>query len=292
MGDGGDEIVFHLFGVAQLLRHVVDGGAQLPNLIVLFHIQPHPEVPLGNLFGGLAHLPNGDDDGVDEIDAGIEDKEQDGGPQQAGKEHQGADLPVDAGEGDHIPHGGKVVADDAGHHGDSHNLFVSDIAHIFPHPGLGGIGPVVVRHLRGIPRLEAAGGDDDVFIPVNGHQLGAVLVLVILHHPAQLEGKIRRAVLGVVFQEGSHRIGAGKEKLPGAVVVVAVHRNGDGYYHHHHNKKHHAEAVDQPPPGDFLHPLFLQRTHLLSRVRPVFTAPLPSPAGPDRPTCTQSPKRW
>ena len=59
VGNRRDEVIFHLLGVTQLLRHIVDGGAQLADLIVIVGIQPHIKVALGDLPGGRLTSPTG-----------------------------------------------------------------------------------------------------------------------------------------------------------------------------------------------------------------------------------------
>ena len=75
VGNRRDEVIFHLLGVTQLLRHIVDGGAQLADLIVIVGTQPHIKVALGDLPGGPAHLAHRHDDGIHEVAAGIQHKQ-------------------------------------------------------------------------------------------------------------------------------------------------------------------------------------------------------------------------
>ena len=70
MGDGGDELGLHLVVLADLLGHLVDGGGQLPDLIIVFRLDLDPVAAGCNAFGCLGDAGHGLNDGADKVQVG------------------------------------------------------------------------------------------------------------------------------------------------------------------------------------------------------------------------------
>ena len=124
MGDRGDEVVLHLFGGAQFPGHVVDGVAQIADLVVFGLVNAHGEVALSDLPGALAQLPHRHQDGPDEVHARQGEQQHDEGPGGYQHENDEGDLPVGHLHGHQVPHradeGAAVVPN---HPGDGHGFF-------------------------------------------------------------------------------------------------------------------------------------------------------------------------
>ena len=82
VGNGRDKVVFHLFGGAQFAGHVVDGVAQVADLVVFGFVDTHGKITLGNLPGALAQLPHWHQDGPDKVSAGQSEQQHDEYPRR------------------------------------------------------------------------------------------------------------------------------------------------------------------------------------------------------------------
>ena len=241
VGNRRDEVIFHLLGVTQLLRHIVDGGAQLADLIVIVGVQPHIKVALGDLPGGPAHLAHRRDDGIHEVAAGIQHKQQNSQRHQRRKNGDQGQLPVDGLHRDHIPQPQKVLARKGGKHGHSHDLLA------LPPPGKGAAFAVFpchgqVRH-GGILRHKPTGGKEHLPLGIQRHQLYPVPVLKILYQLIQPGIKVAARIGRGAFQAGAYRSRPRADVLGGTVIVEGMHGGGNGYDHGHHNDHDNAKAI-------------------------------------------------
>ena len=239
MGNRRDEVIFHLLGVTQLLRHIVDGGAQLADLIVIVGIQPHIKVALGDLPGGPAHLAHRRDDGIHEVAAGIQHKQQNSQRHQRSKYRDEGQLPVNGLHRDHIPQPQQVLSRKRGKHGHSHNFLA------VPSPGKGADTAVCSRVGQvghgGILRQKPAGGEEHRPFAVYGHQLYAVPVLKILYQLIQPGIKVAARIGRGAFQAGAYRARA--DVLGGTIVVERMHGGGNTDDHGHHDDHDNAKAI-------------------------------------------------
>ena len=194
MRDRGDKVVFHLLRRAQLAGHVVDGVAQLADLVVFGLFNAHGKVPLGNFPGAGAHLPHRHHDGPDEVHPREGEQQHDEHPQGDERQNNQGGLLVGPLQGDHVSDGAQQVAAVVPHHpGDGHNLFPGvQFSHPFAGIPLALQGLLVIGHFLVLVGLKSGGGDKDPSLLVQGHNLHVVFVrkgLNVVPHNAGKAGR-------------------------------------------------------------------------------------------------------
>ena len=184
-----DKVIFQLFGLAQILRHLVDGGAQAADLVVFIvrFGQAGAQIAPGNAGGDVLHLAQRVDDGAHKEQPRPEAEAQDHGDQrQADHRVLGQSIVHQFQAGGHAQRG-HVLGGVGGEHGDGQH----------PFPGGGGIdAPGGTARLHGgvqfcapipfpVGGQVAAGGGDQPAVRVQQHEFKFVLGVELLHHPAQ-----------------------------------------------------------------------------------------------------------
>ena len=183
VGDGGDKVVFHLGGLVDLRRHIVDGFRQLRQLVVpVGQLHPLGEVAGGDVAGGVVEPLDGPHDGPHEEHAG--DQHQYDGEQtdDGGDDGQLDDLPVHQLQRDDVAHrpvAGAVGQRQKRRH--SHHLFAG--GHLPRPEGAPGGQRQRLFVLRSRPGLgdEPGGGDDHLAVFVQHPHLRHVDIGEILH---------------------------------------------------------------------------------------------------------------
>ena len=202
MGYRGDEVVLELFRVGKFLRHVVDHIAELADFIVIFLFQPGLEVALGNAPGSFSDLTHRIDDGVDEVGAGEDNKQNDCQTHRTDDGGEQQDLVVHLFQRDHISGGSQIFTGRTGSHRNCHDISPADAALIDINAVRRGHGAFKIGHGQIFFGQEAGGGHHHLAAAVNGHEFHGLPVLEGFHNVLQFLGEVHRTVLGIGLQQG------------------------------------------------------------------------------------------
>ena len=225
VGDGGDEIIFHLFRRAQLHRHVVDGVAQLADLIVVGFFNARFEIALCNPPRGRANLLDRREDGLHKIVTRSGNKKQDHDARQDQNPYHHTDLLIRFLQRNNVPdaahHAAGVVLD---HPRDSHHLFPAGQA-----PGPCAISIrigqclLVIRHGLALIRRKPNGRCDDMPLGIEHHQLHAFLVGEILHIISRGREEVLRRTLPVIGENIGQFPCAAVDRLLNPIINIILY---------------------------------------------------------------------
>ena len=225
VGDGGDELGLHFVVLTDLLGHLVDGGGQLPDLVVVFRLDLNPIAARGDALGSLRDAGHGLHDGADKIQVGHIHHGHRRQTHPQGDEDEQQKLMIhqlQTGHQPHDPFNFIPVEDGGGHRHDALSR-----GRVLPRPG----GDLLMLDGRGDVRRvwtaaggEAVGGQDDLTGGVDELQFqGFLLVEVVDVVVGHLQIHLLRR--GVVGEEVADRSGLGLHGGADAVVVVVTYKD-------------------------------------------------------------------
>ena len=291
MGDGGDELAFHLLILADFQRHVVDILHQLSQLVFILVLHLNAVAPRGDALGGLGHYRHRLHHVVDKEKVGDKHHRQAQRRHQADKQHRQHHLPVYQPQRGNQPHHRLHLAVEGQGVGHRQNLLPSLRVPALEvvHPVLGDGPDDVVRPREGA-RRQSRGGSLDAAAGVDKLELDALLVL---KGVCGLLGLFDIAGVAsgheVLLKGPGQRLGLLLQAVPHAHVVIAGDAHGEQHHCQHQQQQHRHHRVQQPPLPQAPHPealppFFLHRQSApLSRVSQSY-------GGLTAPTCSRSPR--
>ena len=277
MGDGADELIFHLFRLFEALGHPVDGATQAVHLIPLVAGDGQTNVQLtpGDAGGGALHLSQRHHDAPHEVQARHDGKGQHRRTHDEGHHHGAFELffhqrqTGDETHGSHIF--GCIGYETAGRHDHLSALGAVDGDALPVHSVLRLLKVGVGDDALGIG---AAGRGNDTAVAVQQHELIFVLIGELLHHPAQSHaaagGGLLARFAGVHFELAGDGRKAAVHGLLDAVVVAAGGAVEEHDLHQQHQQYRNEQTAPQPSPGD-------TASHSVFSFPVNFTLPSPRP---------------
>ena len=257
MGNGADELVFHLFRLFEALGHSVDGAAQAVHLIPLVAGDGQTDVQLtpGDAGGSALHLSQRHHDAPHEVQARHDGKGQHRRTHDEGHHHGAFELFFHQRQTGDETHGGHIFGcigyETAGRHDHLSALGAVD-GDALPVHG-------VLRLLKvgagdDALGIGAAGRGDNAAVAVQQHELIFVLIGELLHHPAQSHaaagGGLLARFAGVHFELAGDGRKAAVHGLLDAVVVAAGGAVEEHDLHQQHQQYRNEQTAPQPSPGD------------------------------------------
>ena len=178
MRNRGNKVILHFFWRAQLLGHIVDGIAEIANLVVVWFSDPHLKVALGDSAGHRADFSQGLHNWSDKIGVGKHHKENHHTAHQKQQADRHKYFSVRRFQGNHIPHGAHIVSGGAVHRlCNRHHLFAG-IQRPGPNSGalVGAFGQLIIGHRLLLVHLKSGRGNQASVMPVKCHQLHLFLI--------------------------------------------------------------------------------------------------------------------
>ena len=122
MADRGDKLVFQPLGFGKVARHLVDGLAQPPDLVIVAGVgQARAQIAVGNAVGGGFHLAQGAHDGAHKKQPAPHRNQQHQQPQPHRQRDGVPPLLVGKAQAGDQPHGGDVTRRVGHQHGFGHD---------------------------------------------------------------------------------------------------------------------------------------------------------------------------